>query len=153
MPDMSSYNSHMSDAIAHITASERTSWNAKSSLALGETSSTAYRGDRGKIAYDHSQSAHQPVITGAATTAVSSNFSGNRVVISNSSGKLEASAITTTLLGYLSGLSSNIQTQLDGKLGSSAVAADSQKVNGKRITVGTTAPSNPAVGDVWIDTN
>ena len=28
------------------------------SLALGETSSTAYRGDRGKMAYDHSQSAH-----------------------------------------------------------------------------------------------
>lgn len=28
------------------------------SLALGETDSTAYRGDRGKIAYDHSQSAH-----------------------------------------------------------------------------------------------
>ena len=27
-------------------------------LALGETSSTAYRGDRGKTAYDHSQSAH-----------------------------------------------------------------------------------------------
>lgn len=27
-------------------------------LALGETSSTAYRGDRGKIAYDHSQSTH-----------------------------------------------------------------------------------------------
>lgn len=30
------------------------------SLALGTTSSTAYRGDRGKIAYDHSQSAHAP---------------------------------------------------------------------------------------------
>lgn len=29
-----------------------------SSLALGETSSTAYRGDRGKIAYEHSQTAH-----------------------------------------------------------------------------------------------
>ena len=29
-------------------------------LALGETSSTAYRGDRGKIAYDHSQVAHAP---------------------------------------------------------------------------------------------
>ena len=27
-------------------------------LALGETDSTAYRGDRGKTAYDHSQSAH-----------------------------------------------------------------------------------------------
>ena len=31
-----------------------------SSLALGETSSTAYRGDRGKTAYDHSQSTHAP---------------------------------------------------------------------------------------------
>jgi len=30
------------------------------SLALGETSDTAYRGDRGKIAYDHSQTAHAP---------------------------------------------------------------------------------------------
>lgn len=30
------------------------------SIALGETSSTAYRGDRGKAAYDHSQAAHAP---------------------------------------------------------------------------------------------
>lgn len=29
-------------------------------VALGETSATAYRGDRGKIAYDHSQTAHAP---------------------------------------------------------------------------------------------
>lgn len=29
-------------------------------IALGETSTTAYRGDRGKIAYDHSQAAHAP---------------------------------------------------------------------------------------------
>lgn len=31
-----------------------------SKLDLGETSKTAYRGDRGKIAYDHSQSPHAP---------------------------------------------------------------------------------------------
>ncbi|MDO4295008.1 MAG: hypothetical protein Q4D90_02480 [bacterium] len=30
------------------------------SIALGETAATAYRGDRGKIAYDHSQTAHAP---------------------------------------------------------------------------------------------
>lgn len=29
-------------------------------LTLGETSGTAYRGDRGKTAYDHSQVAHAP---------------------------------------------------------------------------------------------
>lgn len=40
------------------------------SLALGETSSTAYRGDRGKIAYEHSQSAHAR--TDATATAGSS---------------------------------------------------------------------------------
>ncbi len=34
--------------------------NIPAGLSLGETSSTAYRGDRGKVAYDHSQSAHAP---------------------------------------------------------------------------------------------
>ena len=32
-----------------------------STLMLGETETTAYRGDRGKTAYDHSQSVHAPV--------------------------------------------------------------------------------------------
>ncbi len=35
--------------------------NVEASLQLGETQDTAYRGDRGKIAYDHSQSQHAPV--------------------------------------------------------------------------------------------
>ena len=35
-----------------------------SGLALGETSSTAYRGDRGKIAYDHSQVTHDKTLVG-----------------------------------------------------------------------------------------
>lgn len=33
---------------------------AEKGLTLGEASDTAYRGDRGKIAYDHSQSPHAP---------------------------------------------------------------------------------------------
>lgn len=52
--------SHTSDAVAHITADERTKWNAKSDLALGTTSSTAFRGDQGLISYNHSQVAHAP---------------------------------------------------------------------------------------------
>lgn len=43
-----------------VSDTEKATWNAKSNLALGETSATAYRGDRGKIAYDHSQAAHAP---------------------------------------------------------------------------------------------
>lgn len=40
------------------------------SLALGETSATAYRGDRGKVAYDHSQTAHAAVITGLTSNYI-----------------------------------------------------------------------------------
>ena len=45
-----------------------------SSLALGETSSTAYRGDHGKIAYDHSQSTHART---DATAVTASSTNGN----------------------------------------------------------------------------
>ena len=44
------------------------------SLALGETSGTAYRGDRGKIAYDHSQSTHART---DATKTEDSSTNGN----------------------------------------------------------------------------
>ena len=44
------------------------------SLGLGETSSTAYRGDRGKIAYEHSQSTHART---DATKVEKSSTNGN----------------------------------------------------------------------------
>ena len=47
------------------------------SLALGETSSTAYRGDKGKVAYDHSQATHAR--TDATKTAASST-NGNILI-------------------------------------------------------------------------
>lgn len=43
-------------------------------IALGETSATAYRGDRGKIAYDHSQAEHARV---DATKTEASTTNGN----------------------------------------------------------------------------
>ena len=54
-------------------------------------------------------------ITGAASTIASSNLTINRALISNGSGKVAVSAVTSTELGYLDGVSSAIQTQLDGK--------------------------------------
>lgn len=47
------------------------------SLALGETATTAYRGDRGKIAYDHSQSTGNPhglTLSDIGAQAASSNL-------------------------------------------------------------------------------
>lgn len=49
-------------------------------LALGETSTTAYRGDRGKTAYEHSQSAHART---DATTTEASATNGNLKINGN----------------------------------------------------------------------
>jgi hypothetical protein len=43
-----------------VTDAEKLAWNTSIGLTLGETSTTAYRGDRGKTAYDHSQATHAP---------------------------------------------------------------------------------------------
>lgn len=123
------FDTHNSDSTRHITSSERTAWNAKgsSNLALGETSATAYRGDRGKIAYDHSQTAHAPStaqknsditkaeieakLTGAITTHthdyvptssfVGSTFTANVIPLDNPLGSFRvvtASSVTTYTL-------------------------------------------------------
>ena len=53
----------------------------------------------------------QATITGAATTIAGSNLTINRALVSNASGKVAVSAVTSTELGYLDGVTSNIQTQ------------------------------------------
>lgn len=57
----------------------------------------------------------QSAITGGASTIVTSNLTASRVLISNANGKVVVSDITSTELGYLDGVSSNIQTQIDAK--------------------------------------
>lgn len=56
-------------------------------------------------------------LKGFSSTEVWPN--ANRVIISSSDSILSASSITTTQLGYLSGVTSNIQTQLNSKASSS----------------------------------
>lgn len=56
-------------------------------------------------------------VSGAASTVISDNLAANRAVVSNGSGKLAESATTSTEIGYLSGVTSNIQTQLNNKAG------------------------------------
>lgn len=68
-----------------------------------------------KIAFDSDLSAKQNTITGAGTTITSSNLTASRALISNSSGKVAVSDVTSTELGYLDGVTSNVQTQLDKK--------------------------------------
>lgn len=56
----------------------------------------------------------QATITGGASSIVSANLTASRVLVSDGSGKVSASSVTSTTLGYLDATSS-IQTQLDAK--------------------------------------
>ncbi len=66
----------------------------------------------------------QATITGGASTIASSDLTASRALQSNGSGKVEVSDVTTTELGYLDGVTSAIQTQLDAKQTSDAQLTD-----------------------------
>ena len=78
----------------------------------------------------------QATITGAATTITDNNLTANRALISNSSGKVEVSAVTSTELGYLDGVTSNIQTQLNNKLSSAPVTSVNNKTGAVTLAKG-----------------
>ena len=54
-------------------------------------------------------------VTGAATTIDTEDLTSSRAIISNTDGKIAVSEVTSTELGYVDGVTSSIQTQLDGK--------------------------------------
>lgn len=58
----------------------------------------------------------QPTITGAGSTIASNDLTASRALVSNGSGKVAVSSTTSTELGYLSGVTSKVQTQLNNKL-------------------------------------
>ena len=65
--------------------------------------------------------AKQATITGSATTIDTESLTASRAVISNSSQKIAVSDVTSTELGYLDGVTSAIQTQMDTKAATSYV--------------------------------
>lgn len=58
----------------------------------------------------------QDTVVGGASTITENNLTASRALMSNSSGKVVASDVTSTELGYLDGVTSSIQTQLNKKL-------------------------------------
>ena len=58
----------------------------------------------------------QDKVVGGASTITKDNLTANRALVSNSSGKVSVSTVTSTELGYLDGVTSNVQTQLNNKL-------------------------------------
>lgn len=79
--------------------------------------------------------AKQAAITGAASTIASQNLTASRALVSNGQGKVAVSAVTATELGYLEGVSSNLQTQLDDiKDGTTVVGRATNAQNAANVT-------------------
>ena len=57
----------------------------------------------------------QATITGAATSITTNNLTASKALVSDANGKVAVSSVTSTELGYLSGVTSSIQTQLNAK--------------------------------------
>ena len=92
----------------------------------------------------------QSTITGGATTIASSNLTASRALASNASGKVVVSAVTDTELGYVSGVTSAIQTQIDSK--QAALGYTAENTANKSTSVTTDQASNtkyPSVKSVY----
>lgn len=59
--------------------------------------------------------AKQDTLTGATTTVTTSNLTASRAVVSDGSGKIAIATTTSTEIGYVNGVTSSIQMQLDSK--------------------------------------
>ena len=75
----------------------------------------------------------QDVIVGAASTITEDNLATDRALISNSSGKVAVSNVTSTELGYLDGVTSNVQTQLNKKLEKAPVTSVNSKTGAVQL--------------------
>lgn len=103
---------------SHLTANS-------SNLVWNRQSGNGWQGERTILDSSNYSGYAQSKITGAATSVVSSNLTASRALYSDASGKIAASSnVTSTELSYLDGVTSAIQTQLNGKQASIIGAAN-----------------------------
>jgi hypothetical protein len=80
-------------------------------------------------------------------------FTASRAVATDGSLNIVTTSVTSTELGYLSGVTSALQTQINGKLGLSNAAISTATVGSvvvRNIAVSTAAASGGNDGDVWL---
>lgn len=99
----------------------------KADVGLGNVDNTSDANKPISTATQTALNGKQDAITGGASTITSNNLTANRALVSDASGKVAVSEVTSTELGYLDGVTSNIQTQLNGKLSAAPVTSVNSK--------------------------
>lgn len=115
------------------------------SLALGETSTTAYRGDRGKTAYDHSQDANR--ITTAKAEGLYKIGATAQGHISSATAVTKGDITALGLVGSVTDSTTNGNILVDDSevqvYDDTDVTNDITDINGKLTTATTTSTGNP----------
>lgn len=124
---------------SNLTASRALVSNSSGKVAVSSVTSTELGYLSGVTSAIQTQlNAKQATVTGGATTITTSNLTANRALVSNGSGKVAVSSVTATELGYLSGVTSAVQTQLNAKRNTSDVVDVAHGGTGKTTAVDAT---------------
>ena len=94
----------------------------------------------------------QDTVVGGASTITENNLTASRALVSNSSGKVAVSDITSTELGYLDGVTSNIQTQLGDKQPTISVSGILKGIGNGNIEAAVAGTDYLAESDLYICT-
>jgi hypothetical protein len=112
---------NIAGAVSTITTGDLTASRALASDGSGKVAVSAVTStelgylDGVTSAIQTQLNAKQATITGAATTIDDTNLTASRALVSDGSGKVAVSAVTSTEIGHLDGVTSAIQTQLNAK--------------------------------------
>jgi hypothetical protein len=93
----------------------------------------------------------QATITGAATSITNDNLTISRALVSDTSGKVSVSAVTNTELGFLSGVTSSIQTQLNSASSQWTTGTGLIFYNSGTVGIGKTNPNTSYKLDITGD--
>jgi fructose-specific component phosphotransferase system IIB-like protein len=101
---------------SNLTASRALASDGSGKVAVSSVTATELGYVSGVTSAIQTQlNAKEATVTGAATTITSSNLTASRALASDGSGKVAVSSVTATELGYVSGVTSALQTQLNAK--------------------------------------
>lgn len=134
---------------SNLTPSRALASNASGKVAVSSVTTTELGRLAGVTAPVQTQlDGKQGTITGAASTITGANLTANRVLVSSASGKVAVSNVLPSELARLSGVTGDIQTQLNGK--QATITGAASVITSENLEPDRALVSSPTAGKVIV---